>query len=119
MPHFEIAASDTCPSCGHTSHTYKRYLHKEMALFLEALNHAGGKAHSRQIIQGATKSSTDASYLVHWGFVRKPGKGIYEITPKGLRFLCGCAASEYILMKDGELVGRSNTTTTYKAVTGK
>lgn len=107
---FYTPVDTPCWACGHTRRTYKRTIHREMVKFMRVLATAGvGKVVDiRKAMPGASKASTDASYLVHWGFVEKPRHGCYALTPSGLMFLNeGGRTSKYIYLRNNKVVGFS------------
>lgn len=84
-----------CHHCGHVYRVYKRSIHGKPAWFLLQLvklyRETGDWVHSRTLIPGAEKSSTDAAYANAWGLVRKhPDQhGLYKPTFFGCLFVDG------------------------------
>ena len=81
-----------CPCCRHFVKVYRRKLHREMATFLIHLvrqyRRTGEWTHVRDLdAAGTRKSSTDASYLVHWGLLERRGRGEYRPTEEGIDFV--------------------------------
>ena len=101
-----------CPHCGCTPpRTYRRTIHKEMANFMKRLATFGVGVPvdiRRQVMPNAAKACTDASYLVHWGMVEKPKRGVYSLTLTGQRFLEGnLMTDKYLHMRGGQVVDKS------------
>jgi hypothetical protein len=87
-----------CLACGRKSIAYTRTLHAEMAYFLVRLADRYLRTRKwcdiKDLIPGGnkkSKSSTDGSYLVHWGFIKRlRGKvGKYKPTREGIHFAAG------------------------------
>jgi hypothetical protein len=84
-----------CECCHGYVKVYKRRIHREMALFLMRLVEAWEKEprwyHTRDFNPTPPKSSTDASYLVHWGLVecREGEAGWYRPTEAGIEYAHG------------------------------
>lgn len=87
-----------CPCCQRNARRYPRPLHAEMATFLVRLVRAAETTkrwlHLREILPGgstAPKASTDGSYLVLWGLVKRHPErtGLYRPTPAGVAFVRG------------------------------
>ncbi len=82
-----------CPCCGRLVKRYRRIMHAEMGAFLCRLYVAdrrlpGGAFHVRDLNPATAKSSTDASYLVHWGLLERTDlAGFYRITRQGRQFV--------------------------------
>jgi hypothetical protein len=90
-----------CPCCQRTARRFPRHLHAEMAAFLVKLVQAYTAEkrwyHLREIIPCAVDSpkvSTDGSYLVCWGLVKRQHgtAGVYRPTPAGEAFVRGRTA---------------------------
>jgi len=85
-----------CPCCQRNARRYKRPFHSEMATFLVRLSKMDPAKfhHLREVLPGgdvAPKVSTDGSYLVHWGLVKRhPVRtGCYRVTKAGIAFVRG------------------------------
>lgn len=89
-----------CPCCQRNARRYARRLHREMAVFLVYLVRAYRAQdkpkwlHLREVLPGGRstpKASTDGSYLVNWGLVKrhKQTAGLYMPTPAGQAFVLG------------------------------
>lgn len=94
-----------CPCCQRMARRYARRFHREMAVFLVYLVRAfAAKAdwhELRSLIPGgrsSPKASTDGSYLVQWGLVKRHPKhtGIYRPTDAGIAFVHGQTAAPKI-----------------------
>ena len=107
-----------CPCCGRLVKLYKRKLHSEMAAFLCRLVGrwlVDPKYYStRELCPATSKSSTDGSYLVHWGLVEKEpaqnssgGKaGMYRPTAEGVAFAQRkTSVLSHIHMLCGDVIG--------------
>lgn len=103
-----------CGFCGHVTRAYKRRIHKEMVRFLDRLAAVGGHATSRSLI-GGTKASTDASYLVLWGLVRRPKRGEYELTLDGWAFVKGLSSAPAFAVVRGMRAVRWSAESVYAA----
>ena len=87
-----------CPCCQRMARRYARRFHREMAVFLVYLVRAyqakKGWHDLRTLLPGgrsSPKASTDGSYLVQWGLVKRHPKktGVYRPTEAGIAFVYG------------------------------
>lgn len=94
----ELDRGTFCPCCQRSARRYPRPLHAEMAVFLVRLVRAFDQDkvwwHLRDLLPGgdqAPKASTDGSYLVLWGLVKRHPErtGLYRPTPAGIAFVRG------------------------------
>jgi len=124
IPFMKIESSKLCKACGVKTNTYRRYLHKEMLMFLLRLSSTAPDrswASSREILgRSGPKASSDGSYLVHWGLVERRGRGEYRITGKGVGFLLGKRkVPTYMLMRNGEVIGWSPEIASYSGLVAR
>jgi hypothetical protein len=100
-----------CPCCTQFVKLYKRKLNSQMARFLinlYVLDRDRKTAYAnwfstRQIAGGTHKASSDGSYLIKWGLVRRKDAH-YQITHLGILFVEGRAtAYKYALIFNNDL----------------
>lgn len=97
-----------CPCCQQFVKIYRRKLHREMATFLIRLvtryQLTRGWTHARELdAVGTRKSSTDASYLVHWGLLERQGRGEYKPTYEGIEFAMNrLRVSKYVHLRNNK-----------------
>jgi hypothetical protein len=94
----ELDRGTFCPCCQRNARRYPRPLHAEMAAFLVRLVRVAETSkkwlHLRELLPGTEdtpKASTDGSYLVLWGLVKRHPErnGLYRPTPAGIAFVRG------------------------------
>ncbi len=122
-----------CPCCDSYCRVYRRKFHSEMARFLVTMvvRHRLDPRwfHVREVVaggSGATKSSTDGSYLAHWGLVEPKPKtsgekssGLYRPTEKGAVFVDGrITVPSHIFLYNNQVEGWSDTQTTIQEALG-
>jgi len=102
----------TCPTCGHTSITYRFGFNKALATFLIALYEAGGPVKTDSL--GLTYAQrTNSQKLRYWGLAvpyMVPGesttkRGWWQITAFGKEFVEGrISIPRFAYTKDGDVV---------------
>ena len=109
MHRYKTVNTENCGSCGSTVNTFRHFMNHTLVEFLEHLPHDGSARSVREIYRGSLKASPDAGYLIHWGMVERVKRGYYKITDKGIDFLNGSLAHEWIDVRLGEIIGKSDT----------
>ncbi len=87
----------SCPCCGRAAKIRDQKLNEKMACFLVSLVRLQLRSPGAKTIHAVlglpegtrTKTSSDASYLVHWGLIERPGKGLYTARSEGVDFVYG------------------------------